>query len=124
VNGENGPVPRRLTRRVIEEEEGKTSGRKDRLRGQMGVRTRALREGWTIGPPAESEYAVEPVGVETMRPSDCRNEICRSVDLKETRTHNRLCEMLAVDINVYGVEVRTGPSVQRNFVHHLPSYLL
>ncbi len=23
-----------------------------------------------MGPPAESEYAVEPVGVDTMRPSD------------------------------------------------------
>jgi hypothetical protein len=35
----------KLTRRVIEEEEGKTSGRKERLRGHMGVRTRALKEG-------------------------------------------------------------------------------
>jgi hypothetical protein len=25
--------------------------------------------GLTIGPPAESEYAVEPVGVETIKPS-------------------------------------------------------
>jgi hypothetical protein len=60
-----------FTRRVIDEEEGNTRGRKERLRGQIGVRTRALREGWTIGPPAESEYAVEPVGVDTIRPSDC-----------------------------------------------------
>ena len=56
--------------RRVEDEEGKTSGRKDRLRGHMGVRTMALRDGCTIGPPAESEYAVEPVGVDTMRPSD------------------------------------------------------
>lgn len=55
---------------VIIEDEGKTSGRKDRLRGQIGVRTRALRDGWTMGPPADSEYAVDPVGVETIRPSD------------------------------------------------------
>ena len=59
-----------LTRSVIEDEEGNTSGRKDKLRGQIGVKTRALKEGCTIGPPAEREYAVEPVGVDTMRPSD------------------------------------------------------
>ena len=60
-----------LTRRVIDDDDGKTRGRKERLRGQIGVSTRALREGWTIGPPADSEYAVEPVGVDTMSPSDC-----------------------------------------------------
>lgn len=59
-----------LTRRVMDEDEGKTSGRNDRLRGQMGVRTSALKDGCTIGPPAESEYAVDPVGVDTMIPSD------------------------------------------------------
>jgi len=63
-------VGRTRTRRVIEEEAGNTSGLKDRLRGQIGVRTRALSDGWTIGPPAEREYAVEPVGVETIKPSD------------------------------------------------------
>ncbi len=59
-----------LTRSVIDDEEGNTSGRKDKLRGQMGVNTRALNEGWTIGPPADNEYAVEPVGVDIIRPSD------------------------------------------------------
>ena len=44
-----------LTRRVMTDVEGKTRGRKDRLRGHIGVRTRALREGWTMGPPAERE---------------------------------------------------------------------
>jgi hypothetical protein len=61
-----------LTRRVTDEDEGNTRGLKERLRGHMGVRTRALSEGWTIGPPADNEYAVEPVGVETMTPSDCK----------------------------------------------------
>lgn len=59
-----------LTRRVMEDEEGKTSGRKERLRGQMGVRTSAESDGCTIGPPALREYAVEPVGVDTISPSD------------------------------------------------------
>ena len=67
--GTNGIEVR--TRRVIDDEDGKTSGRKDRLRGQIGVRTSALKDGWTIGPPADSEYAVDPVGVDTMIPSDC-----------------------------------------------------
>ena len=37
--------------------------------GAMGVRRMACVIGATIGPPAESEYAVDPVGVETMSPS-------------------------------------------------------
>ena len=59
------------TRRVIDEDEGKTRGRNDKLRGHIGVKTSALSEGCTMGPPAESEYAVDPVGVETIMPSDC-----------------------------------------------------
>jgi len=42
-------------RSVTMDDEGKTRGRKERLRGQMGVRTSALRDGCTIGPPAERE---------------------------------------------------------------------
>lgn len=61
---------------MIEEEEGNTRGRNDKLRGQIGVRTIALSEGCTIGPPADSEYAVEPVGVETMRPSHTASVRC------------------------------------------------
>ena len=64
------------TRNVTEEEEGNTRGRNDKLRGQIGVRTIALNEGCTIGPPADSEYAVEPVGVETMRPSQTASVRC------------------------------------------------
>ena len=67
-----------LTRRVIFEVAGKTRGRKERLRGHIGVKTRADRDGWTMGPPALREYAVDPVGVETMSPSDCRHT-CRTV---------------------------------------------
>lgn len=52
------------------DDDGKTRGLNDRLRGQMGVSTSALREGCTMGPPADNEYAVDPVGVETIRPSD------------------------------------------------------
>lgn len=62
---ENGP-----TLSVIDADDGNTSGLKDRLRGHIGVSTMALKEGWTIGPPADREYAVEPVGVATINPSD------------------------------------------------------
>ena len=46
-----------------------TSGRTFRLCGAMGVTTKFLLSGESIGPPQLSEYAVEPVGVETMSPS-------------------------------------------------------
>lgn len=55
---------------MIRDDPGSTSGLKLRLRGQIGVRSRACTEGCTIGPPHEREYAVEPVGVDRMRPSD------------------------------------------------------
>lgn len=35
----------RLTRSVTTEEDGKTNGRNDKLRGQMGVNTTALSDG-------------------------------------------------------------------------------
>ena len=37
--------------------------------GQIGVTVRTLHSGLMIGPPAASEYAVEPVGVATIKPS-------------------------------------------------------
>ena len=36
----------------------------------IGVITSASKTGSTIGPPAEAEYAVEPVGVQIITPSD------------------------------------------------------
>lgn len=35
----------------------------------IGVRRIELIVGWIIGPPAEREYAVDPVGVEIINPS-------------------------------------------------------
>ena len=46
-----------------------TTGRFDSVCGEIGESTMTRTDGSTIGPPAESEYAVEPVGVATMRPS-------------------------------------------------------
>ena len=59
-----------LTLSVIFDVAGNTNGLNDKLRGQIDVNTSADSDGWTIGPPAESEYAVEPVGVDTISPSD------------------------------------------------------
>ena len=53
--GERGGKKRGHTRNVMTDELGNTSGLKERLRGHMGVSTSALSDGWTIGPPAESE---------------------------------------------------------------------
>ena len=47
-----------------------TTGLIPREWGQMGVTINDLRSGVRIAPPAEREYAVEPVGVETITPSD------------------------------------------------------
>ena len=41
-----------------------TSGRLDNVCGNMGTNEIAFKLGDKIGPPPESEYAVEPVGVE------------------------------------------------------------
>src|SRR5512145_3406058 len=46
-----------------------TRGRTASVWGQMAVTTMASTVGTTIGPPADIEYAVEPVGVLTMIPS-------------------------------------------------------
>src|SRR6266550_865902 len=48
---------------------GRTRGRTASVCGQMAVTTMASTVGTTIGPPADIEYAVEPVGVLTMIPS-------------------------------------------------------
>lgn len=51
-----------------------TIGRTERTAGQIGVKMKASMRGWMIGPPAESEWPVEPVGVASITPSDL-NEI-------------------------------------------------
>jgi hypothetical protein len=45
---------------------GNNKGLNDNERGQMGVSRIQGIVGWTIGPPADNEYAVEPVGVDTI----------------------------------------------------------
>ena len=89
------------------DDDGKTSGRNERLRGQMGVNTRALKDGCTIGPPAEREYAVEPVGVETIRPSDLLRVLLTLAHLKAKGTYHRLRKMLAIHKYIDGIQVRT-----------------
>src|SRR3546814_1185654 len=48
---------------------GMTIGRFDRVCGATGTSTIALTRGCRMGPLADSEYAVDPVGVATIRPS-------------------------------------------------------
>lgn len=54
---------------VIYESEGRQMGRNERLLGAMGVIRILLIPFCIIGPPADNEYAVEPVGVEISIPS-------------------------------------------------------
>src|SRR5947209_14249886 len=51
------------------EEAGTTIGRFVKVCGAIGVRSSASSVGCTIGPPAARLYAVDPVGVATIRPS-------------------------------------------------------
>src|SRR4051794_27871872 len=53
---------------VIVDVIGVTTGRKDKLGGQIGVIATALTPSITIGPPAARLYAGEPGGVEMMTP--------------------------------------------------------
>ena len=54
---------------VIYESEGKQIGLNERLLGAMGVIRILLIPFCMIGPPADNEYAVDPVGVEINIPS-------------------------------------------------------
>ena len=48
---------------------GRTIGRKDNDSGQIGAIPIDLTSFYTIGPPADKKYAVDPVGVDIIRPS-------------------------------------------------------
>ena len=54
---------------IMWDDAGRINGLKDNDLGQIGVRIMQGTKGWVIDPPAESEYAVEPVGVENTSPS-------------------------------------------------------
>jgi len=50
---------------------GSSIGRLVNMCGHMGVTTMCARDWWRMGPPAASEYPVEPVGVERIRRPSC-----------------------------------------------------
>lgn len=62
--------------RVICDFPGRTRERNERLRGHIGVSNSDSTSGWTIGPPDDNEYAVEPVGVDSIKPSDTASVRC------------------------------------------------
>lgn len=64
----------------MSEASGTTSGRKESECGAMGVSSVLGTLGATIGPPALSEYAVEPDGVAMIRPSACAGTPSRLID--------------------------------------------
>lgn len=67
-----------------------------------------------MGPPAESEYAVDPVGVDRSNPSALR-QACN-----QCPTHHCLCQVLTIEECIDDGEVWVSPSMQSDFVHHLP----
>ena len=69
IHGEEESSSFMWLRTRIGRSDGIRRGRLVSVCGQIGVRQTALTVGNTMGPPAASEYAVEPVGVETIRPS-------------------------------------------------------
>ena len=49
---------------------GITIGRLDSECDAIGTNTMPFKVGCNNGPPADNEYAVDPVGVETIKPSE------------------------------------------------------
>lgn len=60
--------------------------RKDRECGQIGVNRMAGTMGWTMDPPAATEYAVLPVGVASITPSACTCTATHSFTSQSFRT--------------------------------------
>lgn len=53
---------------------GRTNGLKDRDSGHIGAIVIDYTSFCTIGPPAERQYAVDPLGVEIIKPSETSNK--------------------------------------------------
>jgi len=70
---------------LISSEAGTTSGRTVSECGQMAVTTMHSTSGTTMGPPADSEYAVEPVGVAKITPSAVKLPISSAESPRPTR---------------------------------------
>src|SRR5215468_11254615 len=68
----------RLSLRRIKDRWGTITDRFVRTCGHIGVTTNTPDSGITMGPPAESEYAVEPVDVAITRPSALYSVKCVS----------------------------------------------
>ena len=67
-----------------------TRGREVREWADIGVITNQSTLGVTIGPPADKEYAVDPVGVAIIKPSELYSQsLCPST---LTEAFNILCE--------------------------------
>jgi len=75
------------TRSASTERGEATSGRANSACALIGTRSRASTSGQTIGPPAEKLYAVEPVGVAKMTPSQPHFDSGPAVDLDEHLDH-------------------------------------
>ena len=96
---------------------GKITLRNDNDRGAIGVRRKASVSGCDMDPPAEREYAVEPVGVDKRIPSAFppQQSDPRPCDL----AYNGFRQMLAVVKSVHNRQLRMASTVKGHFVHDL-----
>jgi hypothetical protein len=107
-----------------------------KLLGAIGVRRNESMVGCMIGPPAESEYAVDPVGVARMSPSaccnpnpkpqtprQCQNQLhrYRYPAKKTSKTHDGLCQMLIIHKRIYDAQMGVPSSMQCHLIHNLPA---
>lgn len=71
-----------------------------------------------MGPPADSEYAVDPVGVDSSKPSAYYSVL---VTTWAESTYHSFRQMLIVEIRVYNGEVRIAAAMQSDLIHDLPA---
>ena len=82
---------------------GTIRGRPLSVCGEIGVMPRTLLVGVTIGPPFDNAYAVEPVGVEMMSPSQryvTANAPSISVSRSMTRDERNLFTTMSFTANI------------------------
>ena len=62
---------------------------------------------------------MDPVGVDTVKPSDCIGSV--TDDQRQTWTYHGLCQVLSVHKRVDNGKVGAAPPMQGHFIHNLPT---
>ena len=105
------PLPGRMTVRKLSD------------LGAMGVRRKASVSGCDIGPPADNEYAVDPVGVDNSNPSAYKLSFkpsSFSLTWGEW-THDSFGQVLTIKVGVDNGQMWIPSSMKGHLIHHLPT---